>query len=138
MARKTGILSALAVSRAKGPGYFGDGGGLYLQVTEAGAKSWVYRFRLHGRRRDFGLGSLAAVSLSDARQKAREARTLVDQGIDPIEAKRAFEADLAKMRAGAMTFQEAAKAYITSHEASGRVPPSGVGAVGKCPSAATF
>ena len=70
MARQIGRLTALAVSRAKTAGMYADGGGLYLQVTAAGARTWIYRFTLQGRTRDMGLGSLSAVSLSEARTRA--------------------------------------------------------------------
>jgi hypothetical protein len=56
MAREIGKLSAVAVRGQSKPGLYGDGGGLYLQVTEAGAKTWVYRFMLAGKRRDMGFG----------------------------------------------------------------------------------
>jgi len=49
------------------PGYYADGGGLYLQVSKSGTKSWVYRFTLLGKTRDMGLGSLNYVSIADAR-----------------------------------------------------------------------
>jgi hypothetical protein len=50
-------------------------GGLYLQVT-GGARSWIYRYTLNGRSREMGLGSLNAVTLSEARARAAEARRL--------------------------------------------------------------
>lgn len=68
-----------------GPGYHADGGGLYLQVTASLARSWIYRFQISGRRREMGLGSVAVLSLQDARQEAQSARRLVAQGTDPIE-----------------------------------------------------
>ena len=61
MARVIGRLTALKVSRAIKPGMYADGGGLYLQVTGTGAKSWIYRYMLRGREREMGLGSLSAV-----------------------------------------------------------------------------
>ena len=71
MGRKVGSLrrtlhrlSAVVIGRAKEAGYLHDGGGLYLQITQAGARSWVYRFSLAGRRRDMGLGAYPAVSLA--------------------------------------------------------------------------
>jgi len=67
-----------------GPGLHADGGGLYLQVSATGARSWVYRFQMHKRRRDMGLGAVAVIGLQDARQRAAEARRLVAEGIDPI------------------------------------------------------
>jgi hypothetical protein len=60
-------LSALGVARLKKPGYYCDGGGLYLQVSPARTRSWVYRFRRAGRLREMGLGPLLTVTLTDAR-----------------------------------------------------------------------
>ena len=88
MARTVGKLTALKVSRPLKPGMYADGAGLYLQVTGAGAKSWLYRFSLQGKAREMGLGSLSAVSLSEARIKAGECRRLREEGVDPIEARK--------------------------------------------------
>jgi hypothetical protein len=63
-------LAALFVGRVKKPGMYADGG-LYLQVTSSGAKSWIFRFEINGRERAMGLGSLNAVGLSDARTPGR-------------------------------------------------------------------
>src|SRR5215471_5284962 len=104
-----GRLSAVVVPKLKDPGLHPDGGGLYLQVTKGGARTWVYRFMLHSRAREMGLGPLYIVSLSKARDKAREARALRHQGIDPIEARKAA--------ATAMTFKECAERYIEVHKA---------------------
>ncbi len=71
MVRQIGRLSALAVSRAKAKGMYPDGGGLYLQVTGAGAKSWLYRYTLNGRTREMGLGPLHTISLAVARAAFR-------------------------------------------------------------------
>ena len=46
------------VSAAKEPRFYGDGGGLYLQVSQYGTKSWVFRFKMNGKTRDMGLGSI--------------------------------------------------------------------------------
>jgi Arm DNA-binding domain len=51
-------LSAVTGAMSKGAGMYADGGGLYLQVSNSGSKSWVFRFRFQGRRRDMGLGAL--------------------------------------------------------------------------------
>src|SRR5262245_32080490 len=91
MARTTGQLTALKVSRANRPGMYADGGGLYLQITKGGA-SWVYRYMLNGRAREMGLGPLALYGLSEARALALDARRLRHQGIDPIEHRRAARA----------------------------------------------
>ena len=67
-------LTALKVKRETKPGMHGDGNGLYLQITPSKSggvsKSWLYRYKVGGRSRKLGLGSLHTVSLADARQKA--------------------------------------------------------------------
>jgi hypothetical protein len=85
MARTLYRLTDKIVRNLAAPGYHADGGGLYLQVSKAGTKSWVFRFRLRGRTRDMGLGSALAVSLPEVRATAGECRTLMAKGIDPIE-----------------------------------------------------
>jgi integrase len=98
------------------------GGGLYLQVTGTGAKSWIYRYMLRGREREMGLGSLLAVSLADARTKATECRRLRQTGVDPIEVRKK-ERDQARLDAAtALTFKDAATAYISAHRTGWRNP----------------
>lgn len=113
-------LTALAVSKAKEKGLYGDGGGLYLQVSAIGTKSWLLRFRLHGRRRDMGLGALADVTLAEAREKAQDARKMIKAGIDPIDAKRESRDKISLEKASAITFKAAAEAYIEAHSPSWR------------------
>src|SRR6516165_7779398 len=119
MARTTGRLTALKVERAKQPGMYADGDGLYLQVTERGA-SWIYRFMLNGRARAMGLGSFPLYSLAEARALAQDARKLRHQGIDPIEHRRAARASERLAAATAMTFKQCADAYIAAHRAGWR------------------
>ena len=69
------------------PGKHEDGGGLRLVVSDAGARKWVFRFSLNGKRREMGLGSYPDVGLADARAKATESRQQAANGIDPIEAR---------------------------------------------------
>jgi hypothetical protein len=76
-------LSAVGVKHAKA-GRHGDGHGLYLLVKPSGAKSWMLRVQVCGRRRDIGLGSIAALSLAEAREKAAELRKHALNGRDPI------------------------------------------------------
>ncbi len=118
MAQRIDRLNALAVSRAKKPGLHADGGGLYLQVTASGAKSWVLRFMLNGKARSMGLGSLTAVGLSDARELAREARRLRASGVDPIDARDRRRAGDLLEAAKSKTFKDCATAYIDGHKAS--------------------
>lgn len=77
-----GKLTALSVKNAK-PGRHGDGKGLHLLVKDSGAKSWVLRIVVNGRRRDYGLGPADLVSLQEAREKALEGRRMVRAGLDP-------------------------------------------------------
>ncbi|MCY3598823.1 MAG: tyrosine-type recombinase/integrase [Gemmatimonadetes bacterium] len=80
-------LSASFV-RAAPPGRYCDGNTLYLFVQRTGARSWVQRLVIRGRRRDLGLGSVALVSLAEAREKARRNRKLAREGGDPLAERR--------------------------------------------------
>jgi integrase len=117
MARTIGKLTALQIGRKLSPGMHADGGGLYLQVTETGAKSWIFRFMIRGKRREMGMGSLSAVGLADARAATMEQRKLLQRGIDPIEARKAERAQVALADARAKTFKQAAEEYIETHRA---------------------
>jgi integrase len=119
VAAKFGKLTALTVQRLKAPGLYGDGAGLWLKISPAGTKSWVFRFMVSGKARSMGLGPLAAASLSDARQKAQEARRLILGGADPLEIRRASKALQA---ANAMTFEQCTQACIASYSPSWRNP----------------
>ena len=86
MTRPLNKLSKAAVARAEKPGYYSDGGGLYLQVSDTGTKSFVFRYTINGRKREMGLGSAKETfALDGARVKARLAREDVAKGIDVIE-----------------------------------------------------
>jgi integrase len=109
-------LSPLKVKNAK-PGMYADGGNLYLQVTASKDgkrfnRSWIFRYRVAGRLRDMGLGSTDILSLSEARERAREQRRARLDGIDPIDARRALVAPAVNL----MTFDEAAAEVIKSKE----------------------
>src|SRR3954453_17413766 len=84
-----GKLSAIEVARAKGPAVLHDGGGLYLRIASTGAKSWVFRFQIEGKRRDMGLGPYPDITLAKAREKAAAHRMQPRDGTDPKEAKKA-------------------------------------------------
>jgi integrase len=122
MARKLQRLSAVTVSRLR-PGMHPDGNGLYLQVTDGGVKSWVYRYVLGGaRERAMGLGPLHTISLAEARQKAAAARELKMDGIDPLEAKRSARMAAKLEKAKAITFAACAEQYIAAHKAAWHNP----------------
>jgi integrase len=110
-------LSAVKVARIKAPGLHGDGGGLWLQVTPSGGRSWAFRFMLNGRARQMGLGPLHSVSLADAREKARLCRRQLIEGIDPIEARQASVQSARADAALGRTFRQCAESFIGSHEA---------------------
>jgi len=120
--RGYGKLSALQVSRLAEPGRYGDGGGLWLQVTPAGTKSWLFRFMLDGRARQMGLGSLSDVTLAEAREAARNARRTASEGIDPIDARAKQRAEARASRLRHITFRDCAERYIAAHEAGWRNP----------------
>lgn len=111
MPKKARELSPLQVRRLSKPGLHAVGGvsGLHLQVKESGARSWILRVKVGKRRPDIGLGGFPDVTLEQARDKAREIREQIRQGIDPIAARRAAQAALLAAQAKALTFDEAAK-----------------------------
>ena len=123
MARPTNKLSAkLTEKNDLKPGLYGDGGGLYLQVSDYKTKAWVFRFMMAGRARKMGLGDFELVSLKDARKKRDAAYGLVVDGIDPIEARKARKAEQAVENAKTLTFKECAEKYIAAHKAGWKSP----------------
>jgi len=80
----------------------GDGGGLFLIVFPSGAKSWVLRTVVKGKRCDLGLGSATLTSLAEAREEARRLRRIARTGGDPL-AERRHE------RRPVPTFEQAAR-----------------------------
>jgi integrase len=112
MARQLNRLSNLRVDRAKRPGMYADGLGLYLRVAPGGSKQWVYRYVTNGRMRDHGIGPAHTLTLAEARERATEARKLRLDGIDPIAAKHARRASKKADAAKQITFQECCAGYI--------------------------
>src|SRR5216683_925523 len=126
---RTGKLTAVEVAKAKGPAVLHDGGGLYLRVAAPrevrgvevpGAKSWVFRFQLDGKRRDMGLGPFPDISLAEARAKATEHRKQRHEGIDPLDAKAAKRQAQRVSDAKGRTFRECAVDYIEKNRAGWR------------------
>ena len=113
-------LTALKVDKAKQPGMYADGGGLYLRVSKEGTKYWVFRFMLNGRPRWMGIGPLSLYGLQEAREKALDARRLRHAAIDPIDARRAVRAQERIEAAKSMTFKQCADSYIKAHRAGWR------------------
>src|SRR5689334_5739425 len=81
-------LNAVQVKNQSEPGRYADGNGLYLIVDENGAKRWVLRTVVQGRRRDMGLGSVRLVSLAEARDRATQYRREARDGNDPFALRR--------------------------------------------------
>jgi integrase len=85
--------------------------GLYLfPAGTPGTGKWIFRFvsPVNSKRRDMGLGSYPTVSIRDARSKAFEARMKLEEGMDPVEERRAHE-DAAQKRVCIPTFEDAAR-----------------------------
>ena len=76
-------LTVAQVRAASKPGILVDGNGLMLRIQNSGAKSWVQRIIVHGKRRDIGLGAADLVSLADARETAARNRAIARNGGDP-------------------------------------------------------
>lgn len=117
MARQQQRLSALKVAKLTKPGLYGDGGGLTLQITATGAKSWLLRYMVAGKPFGMGLGPTHTVSLAEARQKALDARKLLIDGINPLVAKKQSQVAAALADAKMMSFDQCAEAYILAHKA---------------------
>ena len=99
-------LTARFVETVTGPGKYFDGQGLFLRVQPNGARQWVQRITIRGKRCELGLGSPPAVSLATARTLALENRGAAMLGRDPIQEKR-------DARAG-LTFEAAVNEYLTA------------------------
>ena len=104
-------LTARFAATVTKPGRHGDGNGLYLLVKPSGAKSWVLRTVVRGRRCDIGLGGYPLVSLAEARVAAFEHRKLARAGGDPLALRR---------RRDIPTFEEAARTVIEIHKPTWR------------------
>lgn len=104
-------MTILLVKNAK-PGRHGDGQGLYLLVKESGARSWMLRVQVDGKRRDIGIGSITDLSLAEAREKSAFLRKTARAGVDPI-----WERDRNKRELAIPNFKAAA---ISCHKEMSR------------------
>lgn len=121
MPKMAAELSAIDVKRLAHPGgkrnvLFSVGGvpGLHLQLTPKDGRSWVLRAKVGALRRDIGLGGFPAVTLAQARDKAREARDKIERGIDPIEDRKAAKAALTAAQRRGLTFADATDRYLAA------------------------
>jgi integrase len=124
MARPTNRLSTLTLKKNLPPGLYPDGGGLYMQVSQQSTKAWIFRYTRAGVPRKMGMGPVSVkpddkrITLADARQKAAAARSLLIDGVDPIDDRKARKAAQAAEKAKDLTFRECAEGYIAAHKSS--------------------
>jgi hypothetical protein len=116
MAKGINKLTAIAVNKMTKTGYYGDGGGLWLQVSKSGSKSWLFRYMLHGKSHEMGLGSVITVSLAEARELALQSRKLLKDGRDPLAERKAALQALKLEQARSISFMECAAKYIEAHK----------------------
>lgn len=121
MSRTLHQLTARGVEAAKTPGRFADGGGLYLRVTPAGTRSWVFRAVVGGRQAEVGLGQATHLSLAGARAKAAVIRNGLGEGLS-LRAAAGKDQPAAVPQEAPVTFGAFAEEYIASVEDGWRNP----------------
>ena len=107
MLTDTKIRNAKPASK---PYKLADGGGLYLEVRQTGARLWRYRYRIAGKENVFALGEYPAMSLADARSCLARVRDLVKQGIHPAHERNAARAQ--QIAENANTFKAVALEWV--------------------------
>ncbi|WP_282609706.1 integrase arm-type DNA-binding domain-containing protein [Pelagibius sp. Alg239-R121] len=118
MAHEINRLTDRKVKAAKEPGLIADGGGLYLQISKSGSKSWLFRFSLNNRAREMGLGGYRTVSLAEARDEALANRKLLREGLDPIEVRKARRLSDKAAQRKATTFKQCTEQFLVANESS--------------------
>lgn len=103
------MLTIKEIDAAK-PGKHGDGGGLYLMVTKAGAKYWRLKYRVAGKEKLLALGVYPEVGPAKARARAKTARELIGDGGDPSEQRK--QAKRARKIAAGNTFEVVAREWL--------------------------
>ena len=106
-------LTARQVETAKKPGRLADGGGLYLRITAAKTRSWVFRAVDGGKQSEVALGLTSRLTLAAARQRAAEIRLGLGEGKS---LKEAAGKSVAPATPVAPTFGAFAETYIASVE----------------------
>src|SRR5262245_54378651 len=83
------VITEAAASRLKAPKqgqedhFCGQHPGLSLRIAAGGRRVWTYHFRIHGKQRRMTFGLYPALSVSEARDRWRDSRKLVEAGKDP-------------------------------------------------------
>ena len=113
MPRQAKALTAIQVNRLSEPGFHAVGGqpGLLLRIKPSGSRQWVLRYMMGGKRQDMGLGGFPAVTLAQARERARDQRDLIFQGINPVDQRRQRQAELRAEAETRITVKDAWTAF---------------------------
>lgn len=121
MPRQASELGPIQIKRLAHPGgrnnaTFAVGGvpGLLLQIAPSGARTWLLRTMVAGKRREIGLGGFPAVTLAQARERARDTRDEIRRGIDPVEQRKGARASLAAAQSRGLTFADAVERYLAA------------------------
>ncbi|MGG7055469.1 tyrosine-type recombinase/integrase [Nitrosomonas sp. ANs5] len=120
--RRIQNLTARKCETIKEPGYYADGQNLYLQVSKALSKSWLFIYKFQGRKHEVGLGGYPDISLAVARDGAARWRKVLIAGDNPIEIKREQEYKKHCSRIDNPTFAQCANKFIESHQAGWKNP----------------
>ena len=116
MASIKSLLTATEVKRLSKAGRYSVGHGVYLQIKPTGARTWLFRYQLAGRRREIGIGSCRYVSLKEARAKGKQYRLLLGEGLDPkVQRDKSVQSNKLKQ---SWTFDMCADAYIKHNSAA--------------------
>jgi integrase len=110
-------LTVKTVESKKLPGYYADGGNLYLRVSKSMTKTWAFIYKREGKRSEIGLGSVDALTLAEAREKRGALTKQLNDAIDPLLEKQRLDNEAKARKAKFMSFQQCADAYIDSHMA---------------------
>ena len=111
------VKTVTAVNKLKKPGRYAVGDGVSLQISQWHTRSWIFRYKRHGRVHYMGLGPCSLVTLAEARAKGRDFRRQLLDGVDPLANKRRRRADEMLALARNRSFADCAHEYIASHEA---------------------
>lgn len=117
IARLIEKLITLSVKKINKAGDYSDGGGLWLRVNHAGAKSWMFRFSFEKREHKMGLGATHTVSLAEARDEARNCRKLLRGKVNPLLKRQQTIIQTKIETESRKTFAECAYQYIEDNRA---------------------
>ncbi|MET0106310.1 MAG: integrase arm-type DNA-binding domain-containing protein [Sedimenticola sp.] len=107
------MLTVRQIESLTKPGKHADGNNLYLDIKERGTKSWIFRYQLHGKRHEMGLGAYPLITLKQARETASDYRKLLSKGTDP-KGHRDSQAHISRS-GNIWTFDRCSAAYIEDH-----------------------